>query len=131
MELSTLITGLILLIFMINFLKQRFFSTMASPQIKQKVQTLIKDHPIFVASKSYCPYCNATKGTLNSITKNAYIIELDQMADGSEIQDALYELTGQRTVPNVFIGGKHIGGNSDVQALHSKDQLEEQIKAVL
>lgn len=30
--------------------------------------------------------------------------------DGAEIQAALAEWTGQRTVPNVFIGGKHIGG---------------------
>lgn len=30
--------------------------------------------------------------------------------DGVEIQSALAEWTGQRTVPNVFIGGKHIGG---------------------
>lgn len=30
--------------------------------------------------------------------------------DGSEVQSALYEWTKQRTVPNVFIGGKHIGG---------------------
>ena len=30
--------------------------------------------------------------------------------DGSEIQAALAQWTGQRTVPNVFIGGKHIGG---------------------
>lgn len=30
--------------------------------------------------------------------------------DGSEIQSALAEWTGQKTVPNVFIGGTHIGG---------------------
>lgn len=30
--------------------------------------------------------------------------------DGADIQAALAEWTSQRTVPNVFIGGKHIGG---------------------
>jgi len=30
--------------------------------------------------------------------------------DGQEIQKALQEWTGQWTVPNVFIGGTHIGG---------------------
>jgi glutaredoxin 3 len=29
---------------------------------------------------------------------------------------ALRQQTGQRTVPNIFIGGRHIGGNSDLQA---------------
>lgn len=36
--------------------------------------------------------------------------------DGSDLQAALEEISGQRTVPNVFIAKKHIGGNSDVQA---------------
>lgn len=44
---------------------------------------------------------------------------------------ALFELTGQKTVPNVFIGGEHIGGNSDVQVLKSQDKLDDKIKAVL
>lgn len=35
--------------------------------------------------------------------------------DGGKIQDALEEITGQRSVPNIFIGQKHIGGNSDLQ----------------
>lgn len=35
---------------------------------------------------------------------------IDYVEDGSEIQAALAVWTGQRTVPNVFIGGKHIGG---------------------
>lgn len=36
--------------------------------------------------------------------------------DGPAIQDALEEITGQRSVPNIFIKQKHIGGNSELQA---------------
>lgn len=67
-------------------------------------------------SKSYCPYCSATKSLLRSYDANVYTIELDQESNGSAIQDALHELTGQKTVPNIFINRKHIGGNSDLQA---------------
>jgi glutaredoxin 3 len=45
-----------------------------------------------------------------------YAIELDQVPDGSDIQAALADISGQRTVPNIYIGQKHIGGNSDLQA---------------
>jgi hypothetical protein len=47
--------------------------------------------------------------------------------DGSAIQDALEELYGQRTVPNIFFGKKHIGGNSDLDALGAnlKTKLQE------
>lgn len=48
--------------------------------------------------------------------------------DGAEIQDALQEITNQRSVPNIFIGKEHIGGNSDLQAL-SKDKLKQKLTA--
>lgn len=118
---------------MFSAVKRFFFTTpvMASAETKAKVQELIKGKPIFIASKSYCPYCKQTKSTVAEITKDAYILELDEIDDGASIQDALFELTGQRTVPNVFIAGQHIGGNSDLQALHAKNQLEPKIKAAL
>ena len=31
-------------------------------------------------------------------------------ADGDEVQDALMQVTGSRTVPQVFVGSKYIGG---------------------
>lgn len=45
-----------------------------------------------------------------------FAIELDQVDDGSDIQAALREISGQSTVPNIYIGQQHIGGNSDLQA---------------
>jgi len=85
-----------------------------------KAQKIIDDNPVAVFSKSYCPYCNATKKLLTDLGANFYAIELDQEEDGSAIQDALQDMTQQRTVPNVFIGKKHIGGNSDLQAKKSE-----------
>ena len=51
------------------------------------------------------------------------VYQLDQMSNGSSIQAALLAKTGQRTVPNVFIKGKHVGGNDDTQALHKKGKI--------
>jgi glutaredoxin 3 len=48
--------------------------------------------------------------------------------DGAAIQDALEELTSQRSVPNIFIAQKHIGGNSDLQA--RKAELPKLLKEV-
>ena len=47
--------------------------------------------------------------------------------DGSDIQAALQEITKQRTVPNIFINKKHIGGNSELQNL-STGQLKGLLK---
>ena len=56
-------------------------------------------------------------GTLasNCVTDTAFA-NFRSQDDGSDIQGALAEMTGQSTVPNVWISKKHIGGNSDLQA---------------
>lgn len=46
--------------------------------------------------------------------------------DGAAIQDVLEEISGQRSVPNIYIKKQHIGGNSDLQA--KKSQLPELLK---
>lgn len=46
--------------------------------------------------------------------------------DGSAIQAALSDITGQSTVPNIFIKQEHIGGNSDLQAI--KHRLPDMLK---
>ena len=55
-------------------------------------------------------------------------VELDTRKDGQEIQNELYALTGRRTVPNVFVGNKSIGGGDDTVALKHSGQLLELLK---
>jgi glutaredoxin-related protein len=43
-----------------------------------------------------------------------------QLDDGSAIQATLKDMTGQTTVPNIFIAQKHIGGNSHLQGKKSE-----------
>ncbi|CAK7327499.1 unnamed protein product [Dovyalis caffra] len=50
-------------------------------------------------------------------------VELDVEKDGAEIQSALAEWTGQRTEPNVFIGGNHIGGCDSIIGLYQDRKL--------
>ncbi len=45
------------------------------------------------------------------------------MSNGSAIQSELQKINGQRTVPSIYIGGKHIGGCSDLQALKQQGKL--------
>lgn len=61
------------------------------------------------------------------LTKAGYTfkaIELDQHPNGKAIQNALFDLTSQKTVPNVFIKGKHVGGSDVVKFLIEKNQIQ-------
>jgi glutaredoxin 3 len=51
---------------------------------------------------------------------NRQILSDETLDDGPAIQSALAEMTGQSTVPNIFIKQQHIGGNSDILAIQSK-----------
>jgi glutaredoxin 3 len=55
---------------------------------------------------------------------SAKIFELDKMDNGAAIQDALLDMTGQRTVPNVFVNGKQLGGNDKTQAAAKSGELQ-------
>merc|ERR1712113_128495 len=107
-----------------DFLRSFFGGRSASPNTimaaKTKAQDIIDNNSVAVFSKSWCPYCKATKALLSEQGAKAYILELDQVDDGAAIQDALEEMTQQRSVPNIFIDKKHIGGNSDLQAKKSQ-----------
>lgn len=67
-----------------------------------------------VFSKSYCPYCTRTKQTLSKLGIEAKVVELDQVEGGEEMHMALKQMSGQRTVPNTYINGVHLGGNDDL-----------------
>lgn len=50
--------------------------------------------------------------------------------DGVAIQQALFEKTKQKTVPNVFINGKHVGGCDATIQAHANGRLAELLSGV-
>jgi len=91
--------------------------------VDRTVDSLIDDHPVQVFSKSYCPYCARVKKLFRELGVDAHITELDEVSDGDAIQNYLHQKTNQRTVPNVFINKKHIGGSDATFALHTQKKL--------
>ncbi|KAA1471455.1 glutaredoxin [Dentipellis sp. KUC8613] len=90
--------------------------------VKQLVSEAIDQNKIAIFSKSYCPYCRRAKALFAESFPDVetVVFELDERDDGSDIQAYLAELTGQRTVPNVFINKTHVGGSDAVAALHKQ-----------
>ncbi|GJN02390.1 hypothetical protein PR202_ga19736 [Eleusine coracana subsp. coracana] len=88
-----------------------------------KAKEIVASAPVVVFSKSYCPFCVRVKKLFEQLGASFKAIEMDVESDGAELQNALKEWTGQRTVPNVFIKGKHIGGCDDTMALNTQGKL--------
>lgn len=76
---------------------------------------------------AFCPYCVRAEMLLQSKgVKSIEKIFIDRMPDG--FQD-LVKLTGRRTVPQIFIGDRHVGGYDDLAALDSRGGLEPLLNA--
>ena len=59
-----------------------------------------------------CPFCVAAKSLLKS--KNVSFDEINLGEDPSKMDEMLKKSGGRRTVPQIFIRGKHIGGYNDL-----------------
>tara|TARA_B110000285_G_scaffold77774_1_gene89568 strand:- start:2308 stop:2706 length:399 start_codon:yes stop_codon:yes gene_type:complete len=79
---------------------------------------------ITIFSKTTCPFCIKAKQLIDTnYTIKLQIIELNEMNEGPIIGQALNQITKQRTVPNIFVLGKHIGGYTELKQLHDNGNL--------
>ena len=77
-------------------------------------------HVVVYASPS-CAYCAAAKRLLRR--KRADFLEINVPSNPQRRQQMI-ELSGRQTVPQIFIGGRHIGGYTELAALESEGRLE-------
>lgn len=77
--------------------------------------------PVKMYTTAVCPYCVRAKQLLQARGVTA-IEEIRIDLDGAQ-RAAMMELTGRRTVPQIFIGQTHVGGCDDLVALDSRGGL--------
>jgi len=99
----------------------------SKPQPAENIETyvteLVKNNKVVVFIKTTCPYCAKVKELFKSINEFFVIVELDQIDEGPSLRDYLFEKTGQKTVPNVFVNGTHIGGCDNTMSAHADGRL--------
>jgi len=79
---------------------------------------------IEIYSKDWCPYCKRAKALLRS--KDLLYAEIDVTHDAKLEQEMIHR-SQSRTVPQIFIGGVHIGGSDDLSALNARGELDQMV----
>ncbi len=74
-----------------------------------------------------CPYCTAAKILLRN--KQADFNEID-VSTQPDVREEMMRRSGQRTVPQIFIGSTHVGGYDDLAALDGAGKLDPLLQAV-
>ncbi len=68
-----------------------------------------------------CPYCTQAKRILKS--RGVEHIEEVRIDSNPQARTHMMEITGRRTVPQIFIGDTHVGGCDDLMALDHRGAL--------
>ncbi|MBF6558689.1 MAG: glutaredoxin 3 [Candidatus Binataceae bacterium] len=75
-----------------------------------------------VYSTAYCPFCTRAKALLKQ--KGVAFEEID-VTDDDDLRERMVELSGgRRTVPEIFINGKIVGGYDELRALEARGELD-------
>lgn len=75
-----------------------------------------------VYTTTYCPYCVRAKSLLSR--KGVAFEEID-VTDDEALREKMIEMSGgRRTVPEIFINGKIVGGYDDLKALDDEGKLD-------
>ena len=77
---------------------------------------------IQIYTKDYCPYCIKAKQLLK--IKKQDFEEIDVTNKPDLAMEMVKKAGGRKTVPQIFINSKHIGGCDDLYALNDKGELD-------
>ena len=78
---------------------------------------------ITMYSTGWCPYCDRARALLERKGLPFREIKVDE--DPAERQAMLARSGGRRTVPQIFIGERHVGGFDELYALEKAGKLDE------
>ncbi len=76
---------------------------------------------ILVYRTAWCPYCDKAHALLEA--KGVQFEEID-VGEHPEQREEMIRRSGRRTVPQIFIGERHIGGCDDLHALDAAGGLD-------
>jgi len=81
---------------------------------------------IVIYTGPLCNFCSAAKHLLNK--KKINYEEIDIGYDDKKREEMLKKTNGARTIPQIFIGEKHVGGFVELKALDNKGELDTLLK---
>jgi glutaredoxin 3 len=83
---------------------------------------------VIMYSTGWCPYCDRARALLAK--KGVAVTEIDVEAAAGARAEMIERSGGRRSVPQIFIGGRHIGGSDDLYALDGSGGLDPLLRPV-
>ena len=104
-----------------------------SPEVKEKIDSLLKSNTILVFMKGtkLMPQCGFSNNVAQILTSLGAPYEtVDVLAD-YDIRQGIKEYSNWPTIPQVYIGGEFIGGSDIMIELYQSGKLQEMVEVAL
>jgi thioredoxin/glutathione reductase (selenoprotein) len=100
-------------------------------KLKREIEETIGSNKVVVISKSWCPFCRKVGLALGKHgVMDMKVVEADYRSDEQDYMNTIQEITGKRSVPQVWIGSKWVGGCDDTLALDEKAELRKRLSDI-
>jgi len=93
--------------------------------VKNWIRNVVKGNKVVVFSKGNCRYCKSVLSLLSTLMprKQIMVVACDKINRSNELRSELWQLTKSKTVPQVFIRGRYIGGCDDTYRKYEHGEL--------
>ena len=106
----------------------------ARPDMVTKINQIAADKPVVIFSLEWCEFCWSVRKMFAAAGIAYDCIALDSVAYqkdnlGTEMRAALRQITGAATIPQIFVGGEHIGGATETFDAFNDGSLQTRLSA--
>lgn len=106
----------------------------ADAEALAEVRAEAAEHPVLMYVMEWCEFCWSVRKMFEAAGIPYTAVEVDSVAyqkdnHGGRIRSALLEICGTHTIPQVFVGGEHIGGATETFDAYNSGKLSEMLEA--
>lgn len=104
-----------------------------TPELKERIETLIKGNKILVFMKGtkLMPQCGFSNNVVQILNTLGVSYETINILDDQEIRQGIKEYSNWPTIPQVYVDGEFIGGSDLMIELYQNGQLQEKLEVAL
>ncbi|ALF55573.1 glutaredoxin [Nostoc piscinale CENA21] len=104
-----------------------------SPEVKERIENLIKQNKIFVFMKGtkLMPQCGFSNNVVQILNTLGVPFETFNVLEDAEIRQGIKEYSNWPTIPQVYINGEFVGGSDILIEMYQKGSLQETVEVAL
>jgi monothiol glutaredoxin len=99
-------------------------------EVQNKIDQKVKNNKVmlFMKGSPQAPMCGFSAHTVEILQSYGYPFETADVLSDPAVREGIKRYSNWPTIPQVFIGGKFVGGCDIVHELHERGELEPMLK---